>query len=213
MTQIYNWNVQGFRDSYEKYVYKQKGCGAKYVRSCICNGKLATYSRQYFTSMRLFELRAQRIKQHYNLVQGDKVLVAGCALGFLMEELQKLGLVVYGFDNSQYIQQLVKDPKNPEKVKFPIHDIDITSTQFVQKIQEVTGYNTFDCVITEDVLPSFDEFNQIITNCNSVSQNTFHIIDLNCGDVFTNKSIEEWISINPLHTWADHEGVVLNANN
>lgn len=213
MAQIYNWNVQGFRDSYEKYVYKQKGCGAKYVRSCVCNGKLATYSRQYFTSMKLFELRAQRIIQHFNLAAGSRILVAGCALGFLMEELQKLGMVVYGFDNSNYIQQLVKDPKNPEKVKFPIHNIDITSNTFVQEIQEATGHTTFDCIVTEDVLPSLNDFAQVITNCNSVSQKVFHIIDLDCSESFTNKTTAEWISINPSHTWANHEGVVLNANN
>lgn len=213
MAQIYNWNAQGFRDSYEKYVYKQKGCGAKHVRSCVCNGKLATYTRQYFTSMKLFEVRAQRILQHFELAKGSRILVAGCALGFLMEELQKLGMVVYGFDSSNYIQQLVKDPKNPEKVKFPIYDIDLASINFVQEIQNATGHTTFDCIITEDVLPSFNNFTQIINNCDAVSQNVFHIVDLDCGEVFTNKTIEEWILVNPLHTWANYEGVVLNANN
>lgn len=213
MSQIYNWNAQGFRDSYEKYVYKQKGCGAKYVRSCICNGKLATYTRQYFTSMKLFELRAQRIVQQFNLAKGSRILVAGCALGFLLEELQKLGMVPFGFDNSHYIQQLAKDPKNPEKIKFPIYDVDLASNTFLHNIQTVTGHSTFDCIVTEDVLPSFDNFTQVINNCNSISQNVFHIVDLNCGDTFTNKTVEEWIAVNPSHIWADHEGVVLNANN
>ena len=213
MAQIYNWNVQGFRDSYEKYVYKQKGCKAKHIKSCVCTGKMATYCRQYFTSMKVFELRAQRIKAQFNLATGSRVLVAGCALGFLMEELQKLGMVVYVFDNSPYIQQLVNEPKNPEKVQFPIHNIDIASTNFISEIQEATGHTTFDCIITEDVLPSFDDFTQIITNCNSVSQKVFHIIDLDCGETFTNKTAAEWIDINPSHTWANHEGEVLNANN
>jgi 2-polyprenyl-3-methyl-5-hydroxy-6-metoxy-1,4-benzoquinol methylase len=163
--------------------------------------------------MKLFELRAKRIVQEMNLATGSRILVAGCALGFLMEELQKLGMVVYGFDSSPYIQQLAKDPKNSEKVQFPIHNIDIASTNFVQEIQTATGHTTFDCIVTEDVLPSFDEFTQIMINCNAVSQKVFHIVDLDCGDVFTNKTAVEWITVNPIHTWANHEGEVLNADN
>jgi len=213
MAQIYNWNLQGFHGAYEKYVYKQRGCKAKMIKNCVCNGRMATYCRQYFTSMKLFELRAQRIIQHFNLAPGSRILVGGCALGFLMEELQKLGMTVYGFDNSNYIQQLAKDPKNPEKIKFPIYDIDLASTNFAQEIQNTTGHSTFDCIVTEDVLPSFDEFSQIIANCNLISQKVFHIVDLDCGEDFTNKTSTEWIAINLSHTWANHEGVVLNANN
>ena len=213
MAQIYNWNVQGFRNSYEKYYYKQQECRAKLIRNCACTGRMETYSRNFFTSMKMFDIRAEHIVNHFNLAQGSRVLVAGCAFGFLMESLQKLGMVPYGFDNSPYIQQLAKDNKNPMKVQFPIHNIDIVSTNFVQDIQQETGHTIFDCIVTEDVLPSFDNFTQILTNCNSVSQKVFHIVDLECGEVFTNKTAAEWISVNPLHTWANHEGVVLNGNN
>lgn len=213
MTQIYNWNVQGFRDTYEKYYYKSRECRAKLMRSCACTGRMETYSRNFFTSMKLFEMRATHIVQHFNLSPGSRVLVAGCAFGFLMEELQKLGMVPYGFDNSAYIQQLAKTPKNPMKVQFPIHNINIASTSFTQEIQQATGHSTFDCVVTEDVLPSFNNFTQIITNCNTVSLNVFHIIDLDCGEVFTKKLATEWILVNPSHTWATHEGEVLHANN
>lgn len=212
MAQIYNWNVQGFHGAYEKYVYKQRGCKAKHIKSCVCNGRMATYSRQYFVSMKLFELRAQSIVYHMNLSAGSRILVAGCGLGFLMEALQKLGMVVYGFDNSPYIQSLVKDPKNSEKIAFPIYNIDVASTRFAQDVQTDTGHSTFDCIVTEDVLPSFDTFNQIITNCDSVAQKVFHIVDLDCGEDFTKKTKEEWIAVHPSHIWANHAGEVLNAN-
>lgn len=213
MAQIYNWNVQGFRGSYEKYYYKLQECRSKLVRSCACTGRMETYSRNFFTTLQMFDKRAVHIVNHFNLAPGSRVLVAGCAFGFLMEGLQKLGMVPYGFDNSTYIQQLAKNPKNVMKVQFPIHNIDIASTTFVQEIQEATGHSTFDCVVTEDVLPSFDEFSQIMTNCNAVSQNVFHIVDLNCGTEFTKKTAEEWIAVNPSHTWANNEGAVLNADN
>ena len=213
MAQIYNWNVQGFRNSYEKYYYKQKECRAKYIRSCACTGRMETYSRNFFPTLRLFEIRAQSIVQHFNLSAGSRVLVGGCAFGFLMEELQKLGMVVYGFDNSPYIQQLAKAPNNPMKVQFPIHNIDIAANNFAQQIQQATGHTTFDCMVTEDVLPSFDGFTQIMTNCSAVTTKTFHIVDLDCGTDFTNKTTNEWIQVNPLHTWANYEAEVLNADN
>lgn len=212
MAQIYTWNVQGFRNSYEKYYYKPKECRAKVIRNCACTGRMETYSRNFFTSMKLFEQRAHSIVEHFNLAAGSRVLVAGCAFGFLMEQLQKLGMIPYGFDNSTFIQQLASNPQNSQKVQFPIHNIDIASTKFVQEIQKATGHSTFDCVVTEDVLPSFDNFTQIITNCNAVSQKVFHIVDLECGEEFTNKTAQEWIAVNPSHKWANHEGVVLNAN-
>ena len=213
MTQIYNWNVQGFRNAYEKYFYRSRECKAKYIRNCSCTGRMETYSRDFFNTMRQFDIRAKHIVDHYNLQPGSNILVAGCAFGFLMESLQKLGMVVYGFDNSPYIQQLTKAPKNPMKVKFPIHNIDIESSTFLADVQDATNQIIFDCIVTEDVLPSFDDFTQIITNCNSVSNNVFHIIDLNCGEQFTNKTAQEWIDVYPHHTWANIDGEVLNANN
>jgi 2-polyprenyl-3-methyl-5-hydroxy-6-metoxy-1,4-benzoquinol methylase len=212
MAQIYNWNVQGFRNSYEKYYYKQKECRAKYIRSCACTGRMETYSRNFFPTLRLFEIRAQHIVQHFNLSVGSRVLVGGCAFGFLMEELQKLGMVVYGFDNSPYIQQLSKAPNNPMKVQFPIHNIDIASTKFVQEIQKATGHTSFDCIVTEDVLSSFNEFTQIIQNCNAVSTRVAHIIDLDCSEEFTKKSASEWITVYPSHVWTNHIGEPLDAN-
>lgn len=213
MAQIYNWNVQGFRNSYEKYYYKQRECRSKLIRNCSCTGRMETYSRNFFNTMKMFDVRAEHIVQHYNLAPGSRVLVAGCAFGFLMESLQTLGMIPYGFDNSPYIQQLASANKNPMKVQFPIHNIDIASTNFVSEIQQATGHTTFDCVVTEDVLPSFNAFTQIMTNCNSVSQKVFHIVDLNCGEDFTKKTATEWIAVNPSHAWANHEGEVLNANN
>ena len=213
MAQIYNWNVQGFRGAYEKYYYKIQECRSKLVRSCACTGRMETYSRNFFTTLQMFDRRAVHIVNHFNLAPGSRILVAGCAFGFLMEGLQKLGMVPYGFDNSTFIQQLAKNPKNVMKVQFPIHNIDIASTSFVQEIQAATGHTTFDCVVTEDVLPSFNEFTQIITNCDAVSNKIFHIVDLDCGEEFTNKTAEEWITVHPSHIWATHEGVVLNADN
>ncbi len=45
---------------------------------------------------------AKRLVQEFNLHPGDKVLELGCAKGFVLCELQKLGMDVAGIDRSQY---------------------------------------------------------------------------------------------------------------
>lgn len=219
MAQIYTWDLQGWRDSYSKYVYIQKECGAKNIKICKCTGRIETYSRNYFRSMEIFRLRATNIVNHLQLPQGSKILVVGTAFGFLMEQLQKLGMVPYGLDNSNYIQQQVNMPKNPQRIQFPIHDIDVTSNTFVQQVQSKIGISKFDCIITEDVLTSHDTFTTILNNCEAVldvtktKKHIVHLVDLTAGPMFMIKSTHDWIAVQPQHTWTDIAGEVLNADN
>lgn len=219
MAQIYKWDLQGWRDSYSKYVYIQKECGAKSIKICKCTGRIETYSRKYFHSMEIFRLRATNIINHLQLPQGSKVLVIGAAFGFLMEQLQKSGMVPYGLDNSQYIHQQINMPKNPNKVVFPIHDIDVTSNTFTQQVQSMMGLSKFDCVITEDVLTSHNTFTEILNNCEAVLDTTkskkhiVHLVDLTAGPMFTVKSSQDWVAVQPTHIWTDIAGEVLNVNN
>ncbi len=219
MAQIYTWDLQGWRDSYSKYVYIQKECGAKSIKICKCTGRIETYARKYFHSMEIFRLRATHIVNHLQLPQNSKILVVGCAFGFLMEQLQKIGMVPYGLDNSNYIHQQVNMPKNPQKLVFPIHDIDATSNTFVQQVQSKMGLSQFDCVITEDVLTSHDTFTSILNNCEAVlnpiksKKHIVHLVDLTSGEMFTRKTPEHWVAVQPNHTWTDIAGEVLNVNN
>lgn len=219
MAQIYTWDLQGWRDSYSTYLYIQKECGAKHVRICKCTGRIETYSRKFFTSMAMFTVRARNIVNQLQLAQGSKILVIGVAFGFLMEELEKLGMIVYGLDNSHYIHQQINLPKNPQKVKYPIKNIDATSSTFVNEVHAGMGVSQFDCIITEDVLTSHDTFNEIFDNCESVLHPSkplsriVHLVDLTPGEQFTRKSSIEWVASRSTHTWVDTAGVLLNANN
>lgn len=219
MAQIYTWDLQGFRDSYLKYYYLQKECGVKRIQLCKCTGRMETYSRKFFTSNELFRIRAVNLALGAKMAPNSKVLVAGAAFGFLMEELEKLGMKVYGFDNSNYIHQQIRLPKNPNEVKYSIHDIDLGSNTFVNQIRTATGVQHFDYIITEDVLTSHDTFDVLLNNCESVltpnkpKSNIIHLVDLTPGLNFTKKTAQEWISVNPQHLWADAAGEILNANN
>jgi 2-polyprenyl-3-methyl-5-hydroxy-6-metoxy-1,4-benzoquinol methylase len=180
---------------------------------------METYSRKFFTSNELFRLRATNIAIGAKMTVGSTVLVAGAALGFLMEELEKLGMKVHGFDNSNYIHQQIRLPKNPNDVKFPIHDIDLLSNTFTNQIRTATKVQHFDFIITEDVLTSHDSFDVILRNCESVlaptkpKSNIIHLVDLTPGLHFTKKSATEWIAVEPTHSWTDASGELLNGNN
>lgn len=208
MAQIFNWDRQGFESTYWQYYYKLKGCGASAPRSCRCHDSYVTYSRKFFPTNAMFTERATKIVNKLNLSTGSTVLVAGCALGYLMEELDKLGMLVYGFDNSTYIRGV----KNAEKVKFEIANIDLLSNSFVVDVDRNFGLKQFDCVITEDVLPSHDSYNKIFSNCelvlkNGLSKNRIvHIVETNVGAPLIQKSLQEWKSLNPNHTWLDVNG-------
>jgi 2-polyprenyl-3-methyl-5-hydroxy-6-metoxy-1,4-benzoquinol methylase len=219
MAQIYKWDLQGFRDSYSKYVYIQKECGQSRIQLCKCTGRIETYSRKFFSSNELFRLRATNIALTAQMAVGSTVLVAGAAFGFLMEEFEKLGMHVYGFDNSQYIHQQIRLPKNPNQVQFSIHNIDLLSSTFTTQIQLATGRTHFDFIITEDLLTSHDTFDVITHNCESVltplkpKSNIIHLIDLTPGLNFTKKSEEEWVNVEPSHSWVNMSGEILNGNN
>lgn len=208
MAQIFNWDRQGFESTYWRYYYKLKGCGASAAHSCRCNDTYVTYSRKFFETNAMFTERATKIVNKLNLQKGSTVLVAGCALGYLMEELDRLGMIAYGFDNSTYIRSI----KGAEKVKFQIPNIDLLSNSFVVDIDKNFGLKQFDCVITEDVLSSHDTYDKIFSNCelvlkNGLSKNRIvHIVETNVGAPLIQKSLQAWKSLNSNHTWLDING-------
>lgn len=208
MAQIYTWDRQGFENAYWKYTYKLKGCGAATPRNCRCHDTYSTYSNEFFESKSMFYERALKIKTRLNLADNSSVLVVGCALGYLMEQMERVKLVPYGFDNSTYIS----GAKGKEKVKFNIPNIDILSNNILNDVNRAYGFNKFDCVITEDVLPSHDSWNQILNNCELLLKDglpknrVVHIVEVNVESPFIKKSLEEWKLINNYHTWLDQNG-------
>lgn len=227
---VYNWDLNGFETAYNKYYYMEslnncdgdghdedghfhdtlRECGKA---SCICafEDELITYSRLFFESNPIFKHRADNIIKLLNLPIGSTVLVAGCAFGHLLEELSERKMYPYGFDNSEYIQFNIDT-----EAKFPIHNIDILDTNFVNLIRESTGVMYFDCIITEDLLPTYNNvdnsYNKIFTNLelllkpNKPLTNIIHIIDENSGHPLIEMNLDLWKEFNPTHRWLNYYG-------
>lgn len=208
MAQIFTWDRQGFESTYWKYHYKLRGCGASRPRNCKCHDQYVTYSRNFFETNEMFRERAKKIIEKLNLSDGSTILVAGCALGYLMEEFKKLKMVPYGFDNSSYIRGV----KNSEKVTFDIPSIDLLDNTFKADISRAFDIDQFDCVITEDVLPSHDSYTQIFNNCESVlkmnlnKNRIVHIVQTNAAAPFVSKSLDKWKQLNANYTWLNENG-------
>lgn len=208
MAQIYTWDKDGFEAAYWKYFYKIRGCGASHAKTCKCPDTYISYSRNFFETNDMFKERAVSIVNRLALPSGSKVLVVGCALGYIMEELEKLGMDCYGIDNSAYIRSI----KHKEKVKFDINDVSIISNNFITEMSREVGVTQFDCVITEDVLPSHDSWTKIFSNCESVlktglnKNRIVHIVEVNAAGGFTSKTLEQWKALKSDHTWLDQNG-------
>lgn len=208
MAQIYTWDKSGFENAYWKYFYKIRGCGASRAVNCKCNDTYISYSRNFFETNEMFRERAVKVVNHISLPAGSKVLVVGAALGYLMEELQKLGMECYGIDNSQYIKSI----KHKEKVKFDIDDVSIISNTFMTEMTREVGQTQFDCIITEDVLPSHDSWTTIFNNCEAVlkpglnKNRIVHIVEVSAAGGLTSKTLQQWAALKPDHTWLDQNG-------
>jgi cyclopropane fatty-acyl-phospholipid synthase-like methyltransferase len=223
---IYNWDLEGFEKAYSKYYYMphlsscedgvdehghfhdtQHECGRA---SCICafEDENITYSKLFFEKDYIFKNRAQHLIEGLSIPAGSKIFVGGCGFGYLMEALADKRMNVWGCDNSPYIQLNIDT-----EASYPIHNIDLLDSNFIELIRQDTGVYYFDYVITEDVLTSYSEesypnfFNNLegILHPNKSKKNIIHIIDTNCGSMFIQKSLEEWDLVNQNHTWLNHE--------
>lgn len=208
MAQIFNWNKQGFEDTYWRYFYKLRGCGASHAKVCKCPDTYVTYSRDFFETNALFTERAKKIVTKLQLPEWSSVLVVGCGLGYLLEELNKFKMHGYGFDNSIYMHSI----KHKEKVKFNFANIDILSNNIVSDVNRAFKVVQFDCIVTEDVLTSHDTFEEIFSNCELLlkpehpKSRIVHICQENATSPLTSKSMLQWQALNPDYTWLDQNG-------
>lgn len=208
--QIYTWDQAGFEQAYSKHYYKLRGCGAVHRKSCACTDSIITYSRTFFQEDPIFKIRAEKIENILDYSSGTNVLVLGCGLGFLMEELNTLGFNVWGVDDSAYIQTHKNRPENRNRL--PIYNISVLDNKFVQDVKKASGVNWFNAIITEDLLTSHDAYSGILSNCEQLlssgapKTNIVHLVDTNASPPFAVKTHAQWRALAPAHSWINAFG-------
>lgn len=220
----YDWDELGFKRSYYKYrhdpVYPSgwSRCPKNEMLYCKCQNPPTrpepsraqiddrynmTYCREFFNDYPIFQTRAANIVTGLNIPDGSTILVAGCAFGYLVEELNKLEMNAWGFDNSRYIQQ----QKRLEST-IAVHDIDLGDARFVNEVQRKIKINRFDYIITEDVLTSYTdlELSGLFRNCERIATNIVHIVAQQAYPEFNIKPLSTWRAMEPTHIWLDFNG-------
>jgi hypothetical protein len=145
----------------------------------------------------------------------DRILIAGCGLGFLIETMRLVGFAnVYGLDNSTWCQ----GKKATVNGGVVLVNADFTGSvnSLGNALQTATGGRTFSWLITESLLESFNdnEIGVILAQGPNLlgGQANNHIIHIvftppfNTPGLFNEKTMAQWKAMAPTHTWMNAEG-------
>ena len=136
------------------------------------------YGREYFDGNRKYgyggyyydgrwKKKVKKIKNHYKLKSGSKVLDVGCAKGFLIKDLLDIGIDAYGVEISQYAIN-----NCPKEVIGRLHKQNAISLPFDD--------NSFDLVLCINTLHNFNkkDCSKALKEINRVSKkNSFIQVD------------------------------------
>jgi len=120
---------------------------------------------------------------------GQKVLELGCAKGFVVEDLRKLGVDAFGCDVSQYAIS-----KSPEPVR-PF----LQCGDALDVLREQTT-NSYDCILSRGFLECLDPINveRLVVEMNRASRRQLHFVHTDVNpEFYTRQSLDEWAA----HNW------------
>ena len=192
------------------------------------NGTNVGYGRDYaelysdpFTFNELTEWHKRvDVLETLGIQPTDRILIAGCAFGFIIEILKERGYPnVYGVDSSSHIESNLGAVADGDSV---IISDDITGVGRVKSaLKKATGDDEFHWVISESVLESYED-KEITTitgsiatymyNTEPVSQAVHFVMDVidparpdeYIDPAFNQKTLEEWNAMNPDQTWISY---------
>jgi hypothetical protein len=183
--------------------------------------KVAGYSRElcammgdpHTTELDLWAKRWGLILANFPIGSTDRILVGGCAFGFLIEAAKDAGYPnIWGIDNSPHIE--ANGPTETRGDVLLVQD-DFTGGGRVRaKLRTLTGDDEFDWIITEDMISSFDdaELPVVFGVCETALLpavplgHIIHITSTTPGGIghasINWKTLAEWEALAPDHSWA-----------
>jgi ubiquinone/menaquinone biosynthesis C-methylase UbiE len=116
-----------------------------------------------------YKAAAEKMRDHFDLKAGDKVLEIGCAKGFILYEFFQLGMDVVGLDASAYA---IANSKSEIKDKLRLH----TSSDLPFPDQ------SFAFVLAKEILPHLEENDaqRMIAEIKRVGRSAF--LEIQCAD-------------------------------
>lgn len=185
-------------------------------------GQKLSYTREamarskgpYDDNMTAYIERFTNLTALFPLGLTDRIIFAGCGLGFTIEQFIDGGFTnIWGLDNSTYIDA-VKGAEARGDVTI-INQQWKTSGQLSAKLTIATGSNQFKWIITESVLESYDdgaEMDEILDvselglEAGEPLSNIIHMVypSPGVGLQFNLHTLAEWKAIRPAHTFVDY---------
>lgn len=180
-------------------------------------GQVLGYSRlgmaraldPYTDTLDLYAQRWAKLLESFPIQAGDRVLIAGCGYGFLIEAAHDAGYAnVWGIDNSDYI---IANRNTEARGDVLFVEADLRGGGQVRAaLRNLTGDDEFRWVISEDVLTGYalSELPQLYVAAEGVLENgqpTSHIIHMvteaPVDNPFTALTLEQWKATRPPHTF------------
>lgn len=185
-------------------------------------GQKLSYTREamarskgpYDDNMTAYQERFDNLTALFSMATGDRIIFAGCGLGFTIEPFIDAGFTeIWGLDSSSYIDS-VKATESRGDVEI-IDEEFKNSGQLNAKLIAVTGANNFKWIITESVLESYEDGSEMdeildaaevgLTNGEPLDQ-IIHMVypPPGVGLQFNQNSLAEWKALRPAHSFVDY---------
>lgn len=176
-------------------------------------GEVVTYGRDYYNQVGSpFPQRWSNLVRDLGIVPADRVLVAGCGFGFLIEAAHDAGFAnVWGVDSSPFVETR-QGTETRGDVTLVADDIR-GGGRVRAALRQATGDDEFAWVISEDVLTSYDpateptEIDGLLNAAETVlapgvdASHCVHMVSIPVRPPFTNLTLSEWVAVRPTHTW------------
>ncbi len=185
-------------------------------------GQKLSYTREamarsqgpYDDNMTAYQERFDNLTALFSMATGDRIIFAGCGLGFTIEPFIDAGFTeIWGLDSSSYIDS-IKATESRGDVEI-IDEEFKNSGQLNAKLIAVTGANNFKWIITESVLEGYENGTDMddildaaevgLTNGEPLDQ-IIHMVypSPGVGAQFNQNTLAQWKAIRPAHSFVDY---------
>jgi 2-polyprenyl-3-methyl-5-hydroxy-6-metoxy-1,4-benzoquinol methylase len=168
----------------------------------------------YDDNLTEFNNRVAGLVRNFSIRSSDRILVEGCGLGFIIEAFKSAGYPnCFGIENSPHVVA-IKDTEadlNTVVVESDTRGGEALKTELTSK----TGDSSFDWVITESLLESYDDadLNGLLEAAEEAlaktkpNTNIIHMVlttEAQVDPMFNQKSLAEWVAVRSTHSWYDY---------
>ena len=177
----------------------------------------------YDDNLTRFINRSGILRTVFNIKPAHRVLIGGCGFGFLVDAFHDLGIAnCWGVDDSAFITG-GRGTYTRVTTDF-VEDSYEGVTRVTDKMNTQTGGQTFQWVITESLLESYEDgeipalldASEVFLDGAFGNANIIHLVqsvtgfvssagdaDKSIDPIYNQKTISEWKAIRPSHSWMD----------